>query len=129
GYASRDMNLYANHTQTIIEKYFTEEPLQTYQNYFNVHRVDVISRDSGVDNDPNKGSRRTTALDMGFHCYNTPRMLCINIQKAKRYAANAPNVDQVLAIANSSTYGGTGYWNDQLATMSGGNSSAVELAL
>src|SRR5690606_26577480 len=29
GYASRDMNLYANHTQTITEKYFTEEPLQT----------------------------------------------------------------------------------------------------
>ena len=44
----------------------TREPWVSYQRYFNAHRVDVSSIDSGVDNDPTLGVVRTTALDMGF---------------------------------------------------------------
>ncbi len=129
GYALNDLSRYREQTQNIIDQYFLEEPLLTYRNYFNVHRVDVISQESGIDHDPGFGIQRSTALDMQFHCYNLPRMLCVNVQKAKSYAANAPKVDQILAIANSTSYGGTGYWNDRLATMSGGNEYSAELAL
>jgi hypothetical protein len=126
GYTQSELNKYQLHTNNILSGYFAQEPLASYINFFNVHRVDVISNESGVD-ESDYNIYRDTALDMAYNCGGLSRLLCINTAKAWDAASVAPDADQMLALANSTRYGGAGYSN--LATMAGDNSWSVELAL
>ena len=129
GYTSADLPTYHTHVESVVTSFFLEAPLSAYSGLFNVHRVDVISNESGVDNDPTQGISRDTALDMQYWCGGTERLLCINTSKAVTAASEAPDVDQILAVANSSKYGGAGYTSSDLGTLAGGSANAVELAL
>ena len=126
GYTQSELANYRLHVNSILNGYFAQEPLASYLNFFNVHRVDVISNESGVD-EPDNNIYRDTALDMSYNCGGTPLLLCINTTKAWGAASVAPDADQILALANSTRYGGAGY--PDLATMAGDNSWSVELAL
>jgi len=128
GYTEDELDDYAAHVDSVINLFFAEEPLGAYSTYFNVHRVDVISNESGVD-EPDYGIYRDTALDMAYNCSGIPRLLCVDVSKATAAAAFAPDADQILAVANSTRYGGAGYSFANLATLAGNNSSSVELAL
>lgn len=129
GYQAGQLGAYAAHVDNIMASFFTREPYREYESYFAVHRVDVVSVDSGVDNDPTQGIQRNTAMDMGFWCGGTERALCVDVGKAYMFANNAPAVDLVAAIANSSKYGGVGYPSSSLATGSGNNGSSVEIMM
>ena len=129
GYLATEIDLYAGQVDAALAEFFLCEPFATYSTLFNVHRVDVVSNESGVDNDPTLGIERDTAMDMEFFCSNIERLLCVNVNTAYSYAENAPDVDQVLALANSTKYGGAGYPSSDLATFSGGNASSLEVAL
>ena len=129
GYTAGELATYAEHVDNIVPSFFAESPLDAYSSFFNVHRVDVISNESGVDHDPEQGILRDTALDMGFWTGGMERLLGVNVGKALAAASVAPGVDQVLAVANSTKYGGAGYTSSNLATISGGNAWAAELAL
>jgi hypothetical protein len=129
GYTSSELGTYAAHLDNILPTFFSEAPLDAYSSFFNVHRVDVISNESGVDHDPTYGIYRDTALDMGFWCNNIERLLCVSVYKAMTAASAAPDVDQLMAIGNSTKYGGAGYTSSNLATFSGGNSSGIDVAL
>ncbi len=129
GYTVNEMGTYQSHVSSLLPTFFGEFPLSAYSTYFNVHRVDVISIESGVDGDPDEGIERDTALDMGFWCSDTERLLCVNVSKALAAANDAPDVEQVLALANTSKYGGAGYGGSNLGTVSGANSAAVQVAL
>ncbi|MEW6250348.1 MAG: M64 family metallopeptidase [Planctomycetota bacterium] len=129
GYLQTQLPLYHNHVNAALGTMFDVEPFKTYANYFNRHVVDVVSNQAGVDHDPTYPIWRDTALDMGFWCNNMERLLCVDVGKAYTFAQNAPDVDMVLAVANSTKYGGAGYSSANLATVSGGNGSAAEVAL
>jgi hypothetical protein len=129
GYLESELYLYAYHLESGAANFFAWEPFTSYATFFNVHRVDVISPESGVDHDPAYGIWRNTAMDMGFWCGGIERLLCVDVGKAWMFAADAPGADQVVAIANSTMYGGAGYPGSDLATFSGGNSWAPEVAL
>jgi len=129
GYTAAQLGAYASHVAAQVNGFFQEEPFATYENYFQVHRVDVVSAQSGVDNDPNQGVSKDTALDMGFWCGGIERLLCVNVTKAYNFANNAPDVDVVVAVANSNKYGGAGYSSNDLATVSGNTGSATEILI
>ncbi len=129
GYTSTQLGLYASHADNAVAAFFAQEPFARYSTLFRVHRIDVVSAESGVDNDPTQGISRNTAMDMGFWCSGIERLLCINVSKAYNFAGAAPDVDQILAVANSTKYGGAGYSGSELATVAGGNGSAVEIAV
>jgi hypothetical protein len=130
GYQASELWLYEEDADYAMSALFAQEPFRTYQNFFRIHRVDVISQDSGVDHDPVYPIYRNTALDMEFWCSGIERALCVDVRKAYSYARSAPYLpDQVLAIANSLKYGGSGYPADNLATLSGGDFWAPETAL
>jgi hypothetical protein len=129
GYTSSQLAQYASDAQVISDKFLDQEPFKNYKSYFSVHRVDAISSQSGVDNDAAKGIKRNTALDMSYWCNGVERLLCVNIQKVKQYAANARRVDQILAIANSVKHGGAGYWNDGVGTLAARNPNSIETAI
>lgn len=129
GYLEGELGLYASHVTESLAGFFAQVPFSTYATLFNVHRVDVVSNESGVDNDPVPGIDRDTALDMAFWCGGIERLLCVDVGKAYAHALNAPDLDQVFASANSTMYGGAGYTDSELATFAGGNEAAIELAL
>jgi hypothetical protein len=127
GFTEADLANWSNLVVQGYERLFDYEPFLRYQAFFNVHQVDVISPESGVDNDPAEGVDRNTALDMGFFCANIERLLCVDVNKAEAQAAFAPDVDQIVAVANSSKYGGAGYSSSNLGTYSGFNQISVEV--
>ena len=127
GYTAAELTQYAGHIDAIYPTFMAEHPLDAYASYFNIHRVDVVSNESGVDNDPVQGVSKDTKLNMGYWCGGTERLLCVSVNRAKTQANNAPDWDQILAVANSSKYGGAGY--DDLGTLAGNNSSTLEVAL
>jgi len=127
GYTAAQLGVYSSDVDAVWPVLLAEPPLAAYASYFNVHRVDVTSLESGVDNDPTQGILRSTAMDMGYWCSGIQRLLCVNVSKANAQANSAPGKDSVLALANSGTYGGAGYTN--LGTLAGHNGSAIEIAL
>lgn len=130
GYQAADLPTYAVHATNAMASLFNVEPFRTYAPMFRIFRVDVISTDSGVDNDPTQGILRNTAMNMAFWCSGTERLLCVNTSLASTFANQAPNGhDQVLALANSTKYGGAGYPGADMATAAGGNGSAAQIAI
>ncbi|MCS0636946.1 M64 family metallopeptidase [Streptomyces sp. LP05-1] len=126
GYTSAQLDSYRGHVRSKVNELFAVEPFKSYRSLFNIWQVNVVSRESGVDDDPSQGVRRDTALDMNYYCGGTARLLCVNEAKAAQYAAQAPAVDQVVALANSTTYGGAG---GTAATAAGGNAQAGQIVV
>ncbi|PPK63075.1 M64 family metallopeptidase [Actinokineospora auranticolor] len=124
GYTAAEMATYHQHVVNRWNELTQVEPFRSMKGSFNVWQVNVVSPESGVDNEPSRGVRRNTALDMYFWCDDIERLLCVDEAKAKRYAALAPAVDQVLAVGNSTKYGGAG---GGVATSSGGNAQSGQV--
>jgi hypothetical protein len=129
GYTSAELPLYRESAERVVAAFFGSEALANYAQFFNVYRVDVVSNDSGVDHDLTVGELKDTALDAGYNCQGIERLLCVNVEKALAAAHSAPDVDQVLVIANSYAYGGAGYPDERLGTVAGQNEGAIEIAL
>lgn len=131
GYTANEMGQFHLDADTIAVDFFSYQPFIAYRPYFRVTKVEVVSNQSGVDNDPSQGISRDTAMDMAFWCSGIERLLCVNTGKALSFAlgAGTPDVDQILAIANSSKYGGAGYSSANIGTASGQNAASVEVAI
>lgn len=129
GYLENELASYAARCDLSLEKLFEEEPFTSYRAFFNAHRVDVISDESGVDNDPTQGIERNTALDMAFWCSGVERLLCVSTTAAISAANAAPDTDQIFAVANSTKYGGAGYTSADIATFSSDHSSSMLVAI
>jgi len=129
GYTAAEQGLFHTNANTIENSFFQYEPFKSYESYFRFTQVEVVSAESGVDNDPTQGINRNTALDMSYWCGGTERLLCVSVSKAYTHAAAAPDIDQVIAIANSSKYGGAGYSSSNLGTAAGRNGSAAQIAI
>ena len=129
GYRVEDLSTYEAHVNNAMGDFFGIEPLQSYLPLFNVHRVDVISNETGVDNDPVEGIEKDTAMDMGFWCSGIERLLCVDTSLAWSFANNVQSTDAILAVANSTMYGGAGYSWAEIGTFSGGNSAATDVAI
>ncbi|MRG61685.1 peptidase [Agromyces sp. CFH 90414] len=124
GYTAEEQPLFREQVEEHLETMWSIEPYKSYRNYFNVYAVEIISGESGVSCDSSLDSpRRETPLKMAFwggcNANSVQRLLTVNSSLARQYASAAPEVDQILAIANSDTYGGAG---GSYATASGGNS-------
>ncbi|UOQ90347.1 M64 family metallopeptidase [Agromyces endophyticus] len=124
GYTADEQPLFREQVEKHLETMWSIEPYKSYRNYFNVYAVEIISGESGISCDSSLDSpRRDTPLKMSFWGGCNPksvqRLITMDGAKAREYAKIAPKVDQVLALANSDTYGGAG---GSYATASGGNS-------
>jgi hypothetical protein len=92
-----------------------------------VHRVDVVSNESGAD-EPDKGVYRDTALDGAFGCFNIERLLCVNHDKAYDVVGSVLGPDKrdvIVVVSNSTRYGGSG---GAIATLSM-HAQSTEVAL
>lgn len=125
GYTIDELPLYAVHVQNIVDGWFQRDPFDVYANYFNVHRVDAISNDSGIDDyNADPPVIKDTALDM----YREGHMVLLRDRPAaEEAAASAAACDIALAIANTTWYGGSGALG--LATAAADNQYTLGLVL
>ena len=104
GYTAADIasGKYANDVLTLTDGLLAQEPYREYRSYFNVHRVDVASLESGIDHPPN--TLRNTAFDGAYGCGGIQRLVCVDVGKVNAVlSASIPNPsarDTVLVIVN-----------------------------
>ncbi|MEX2140608.1 MAG: M64 family metallopeptidase [Pirellulales bacterium] len=139
GYTAAQINtVYPAHIVAMTNHMFnpppgilTRDPYPRYKNYFNVHRVNVISNESGADLTP-ENIFRDTALDAQYFFDGaTERLLYINETKANNALSAGLgdagfSADIRLLTVNDTRYGGGG---GTYAVYAGGNNSATEVAL
>jgi hypothetical protein len=125
GYTAADMPKFRRNVADQLAMLFAFEPWKSYRSYLNVYRVEITSGESGVSCDPDPADPvRRTPLGMAFwsgcHREDMRRLLVVNERAAEAYADLVPGAAdrQIVALANSTTYGGTG---GTYATASGGN--------
>lgn len=127
GYTAGEMPAFRADVDKHLNVLWSTEPFASYRSYVNVWAVEVPSAESGVDCDPGLESpRRDTALGMGFwggcNANSVQRLLSVDAASATALADLVPGSAsanrQIVALANSDTYGGAG---GTYATASGGN--------
>ncbi|MFK4227623.1 M64 family metallopeptidase [Streptomyces sp. NPDC019890] len=127
GYTAEEMPAFRADVDKHLNVLWSTEPFASYRSYVNVWAVEVPSAESGVDCDPGLDSpRRDTALGMGFwggcEVNSVQRLLTVDSASATALADLVPGSTnanrQIVALANSDTYGGAG---GTFATASGGN--------
>ena len=120
GYAVAELAKYHSDVQQFVLTLRATSPFDKLWPAINVHRVDVVSTDSGAD-DPvdcpdgaGSGARPLTFFDASF-CSVAPggvrisRLLTVDSDRAEDVAKRAvPEVHQTLVIVNASKYGGSG---------------------
>jgi len=110
GYTSAEMQKYKDDVQALMAQFFNNEPFREYRNFFNVHRIDVISSQSGADH-PERSFFVNTALDATYNCQGVQRLICVNVSRANIILGNsvAPaQRDMTFVIVNDPEYGGSG---------------------
>ncbi|HEY9476699.1 MAG TPA: M64 family metallopeptidase [Mycobacteriales bacterium] len=109
GYTASQLGTYAQNVSSLLTSaLLAVSPLNVYRSYLNAYRIDIASPVSGISNDPVNGITRNTPLAMRFWCHGIDRLLCVDYNRALSYAAAAPGRDEVIAVANTTTYGGSG---------------------
>lgn len=119
GYTATQQDSFISNTNNLSNYIFSIAPWSNYKGYFNVFAIKVISPESGISH-PGTATDVTepvfpvatvnnyfnTTFDYaGIHRLIVPQ----NTAKISNVlAANFPNYDQVLIIANSTYYGGSG---------------------
>ncbi|MGI8495346.1 MAG: M64 family metallopeptidase, partial [Pyrinomonadaceae bacterium] len=130
GYSPSEMTKYRADVQKFIQGIFAQEPYREYQRYFNVHRIDVISNQSGADHpERNPPLFVDTALDSTYNCGNLLRLICFNEVKVYDIifrTLSASQFDVILVLVNDAQYGGAG---GQVPVASAANPDSVETIL
>ena len=120
GYRESELTKYHTDAENFVSTLLETAPFDELVSAINVHRIEVVSDDSGADN-PNVVPAVTvdTFFDAKFWDGAWSRVLTINIPLARSVVATqVPAMHQVVCIVNTSTYGGSGAVNEHVATCS-----------
>lgn len=109
GFTAAEMPLFATRAQAAVDSLFRREPFISRRGDYNIHRVNAISKDSGIS-DWTQGIQRNTAFRSYYYMEARTRIwfnddFDRNLEKAIQMA---PGADVVLIIANGSTSAGSG---------------------
>ncbi|MFC4159854.1 M64 family metallopeptidase [Chitinimonas lacunae] len=127
GYTAAEQAKWQADAQRVADGVLADSLFDATRSAVNIRRVDVVSAESGID-DLVEGTYRDTALGMNMGCYNIDRLVCADdelVFKAVGAVTPADGRDLIVAIANTTRYGGAG---GAIATMTM-HTSAIELAL
>ena len=110
GYTVNELGKFAEDVERLLAALFADEPFRSYQTYFNVHRIDVASAESGADH-PSSGIFKDTALGAFYECAVIARLSCLDqtLVNDKLVGSLAPDArDDVVVLVNDPEYGGSG---------------------
>jgi hypothetical protein len=117
GYTAAELPRYRSQAAAVWRALVQVEPFRSYQRFFDVTRLDVVS--------PRSGLRAGSPLGMHFGCDGIARLLCADAGAVDRYAGRSGGRQYVVALANSDSYGGEG--GDGLATLAAGSPDAAQI--
>jgi len=110
GYTAAEMDKYRSDIEQFVRLWFEQEPYKEYRRYFNIHRIDVVSAQSGADH-PERSRFVNTAFNARYGCEGTQRAICVSSDRVFNVLNNslAPSqYDIKLVIVNDPEYGGSG---------------------
>ncbi len=120
GYRSTELDQYRAHVTAIVQQLRTTPPFDTLFCGINVHRIDVVSTESGAD-DPLDAPDSPTGTPVTAKTYfdatfagvgpggvKYDRLLVIDQALALSVANAVPSRNQVICVVNSAKYGGAG---------------------
>ena len=129
GYKSQELTKFSDQVLAYTNGLTAQEPFLEYAGFFNVHRVDIASNDSGVDGDEALGVLKDTVLDTEFWCQGNQGTLCTNVSKAWSFAALARDFDHIVVLANSTSPGAAAYPFSDLSVVSALQPQNIDSAL
>lgn len=109
GYTASEMAKWHEDAMTVALGFLSEPPYDSYHTYFNVHRIDVPSNESGASRAD--GVQRDTALGTFYNCASIQRLICGNDQRVTELVEQFTTADQrdiVVIVVNDPEYGGSG---------------------
>lgn len=110
GYTADGLSRYAADAETLTAALFAQEPFRTYRGYFNVHRVEVVSAESGSDHPASEVSR-DTALHSTYDCAGITRLICVDsgvVNDILMETLEPDSRDIIIVLVNDPEYGGSG---------------------
>ncbi len=122
GYTAAQQQLFHEQADRAWRALLEIEPFRTYQGFFNIRRVDVVSPVPGIAETEGAGKATATPLGMHFWCEGTARLLCADEQATARWAGQGEGPQYLIALANSTEYGGAG--GTGVTTLAGGSPDA-----
>ncbi|MBO1419804.1 M64 family metallopeptidase [Streptomyces sp. FH025] len=122
GYTADQQDLFRQQADKAWHSLMDIEPFRTYQGFFNIRRVEVVSPVSGIAETDGHGRAPATPLGMHFWCEGTARLLCADEAATARYAGEGAGPQYLIALANSTEYGGAG--GTGVTTLAGGSPDA-----
>lgn len=134
GYTAAQQTIFIAKATELSNYLFAQSPWSNYKNYFNVYAIKVISAESGAKH-PNSlaecasvnpfvpTSNPNNYFGSSFDQYGVHRLIVpTNFNNiANVLAANFPNYDQAIILANTPYYGGSGGEFSTLSTNSQAN--------
>lgn len=107
GYSAEDMPLFEQDVDRFIESFFSFEPMKTYRQHFNIHRVNVISNQSGIYDRYSKEKRKIKSALGAHFSFISPRRLVGWDWRVHQVARRAGvPYDHALVIVNTPRRGG-----------------------
>ncbi|MFJ4185925.1 M64 family metallopeptidase [Kitasatospora sp. NPDC089509] len=122
GYTADEQEVFRQQADKAWHSLMDIEPFRTYQGFFNIRRVEVVSPASGIAESEGRGRHPATPLGMHFWCEGTARLLCADEGATARYAGDGAGPQYLIALANSVEYGGAG--GTGVTTLAGGSPDA-----
>lgn len=126
GYTASEQTKFASAAEQEWLAFTSFEPYKTYRNFFNATRIELDSPVSGISDDPTQGIVRATPLGMHFWCHGIQRLLCVDTDAAAGYGKQVSGHNLVIAVANTSTYGGAG---GEVTTVAGQNPDSAKIII
>ncbi|MGW6915659.1 M64 family metallopeptidase [Kitasatospora sp. NPDC054939] len=122
GYTVQEQDVFREQADRAWRALMEIEPFRSYQGFFNIRRVEVVSPVSGIAETESRSRHAATPLGMHFWCEGTARLLCADEDAAARYAGEGEGPQYLIALANSTEYGGAG--GTGVTTLAGGSPDA-----
>lgn len=119
GFTEAQLPAFRANASSVRASMFNEAPLKNYANFYNVYSIDVPSAESGCDHpatatDVTEPASPLVSVNTYFSAtfdgnFTHRALVCADVAAVDLVMAyNLPSYDQVILIANSTVYGGTG---------------------
>ncbi|MDZ7725737.1 MAG: M64 family metallopeptidase [candidate division KSB1 bacterium] len=118
GYTRKELSLFHEHVDRYTRALFETQPFSDHKNDFNVWAVDVISRDSGID-EPRKDKWKRTPIGAGYNSLDLPRYVLAHNNKALHDIAALVPYDHIYVLVHSDRYGGGGIFHSMAVSYTG----------
>ncbi|MGW2401492.1 M64 family metallopeptidase [Kitasatospora sp. NPDC001664] len=122
GYTADQQELFRRQADQAWHALMEIEPFRSYQGFFNIRRVEVVSPTPGIAEGEPAVRHPGTPLGMHFWCEGTARLLCADEAATARLAGEGEGPQYLIALANSREYGGAG--GTGVTTLAGGSPDA-----